>query len=213
MNNLVKYSSYSRYNKGILFFTCCVFLQFSLNMASAQYVRPDNVPPPPQSAPVQQQPAFLDHSSIGGNLSLDFGLITYVVIAPLYNYHLGKFAVIGIGPYYQYYSEQEPFPNYSASIYGARVVTMLFLPAPASKFFIQGEYDVLNVPDVYSPLNNARTSVAVPLVGLGYRQPAGNKCYTTLAILFDLSNNPLSPYFVAPNVYSPIFTVGVDIGL
>lgn len=195
-------------------FFCFVCFRLSLLTVSAQYVRPDNAPPPPKqvlAAPPSN--SILEHSSLGGDLSLDFGTITYIVLAPLYNYHLGNFAVVGIGPYYQYYSEQEPFPNYSASIYGGRAVAMLFLPAPASKFYVQGEYDVLDVPDVYSPINNARTSVAIPMVGLGYRQPAGNRCYTTLAILFDLSNNPLSPYYIAPNVYSPIVTVGIDIGL
>jgi hypothetical protein len=192
------------------------FLLFGWISTSAQYVRPDNQPPQPQqqqAAPAQKPYSFLDHSSIGGDLSLNFGTITYVVLAPLFNYHIDNFAIIGIGPYYQYYSEQEPFPNYSASIYGGRAVAMLFLPAPAEKFYLQGEYDILDVPDVYSPLNNARTSVAIPLVGAGYRQPAGNRCYTTIAILFDLSNSPLSPYFVAPHTYQPIFTAGIDIGL
>lgn len=198
--------------KQLLLCLTCILL--ASTVSHGQYVRPDNAPPAPQQVvPAQQPHSFLDQTSVGGDLSLDFGTITYIVLAPLFSYHLENFAMIGIGPYYQYYSEQDPFPNYSASIYGGRVVAMLFLPAPASKIYVQGEYDILDVPDAYSPLNNARTSIGIPLVGMGYRQQAGNKIYTTFSILFDLSNSVLSPYYIAPHTLSPIFTAGIDIGL
>jgi len=189
-----------------------IAIHFSFLSLFAQYVRSDNQAMG-QPATVQQPYNIWDHTSIGGNLSLQFGSVTYIVLAPLLNFHLNKNIVIGAGPYYQYFNEQEPYGNFSSSIYGGRAVGMLFLPAPLSRIFLQGEYDVLNVPDVYSNSTDARASVGIPLVGAGFRQPAGNRCYFTIAVLFDLSNSPLSPYYVAPDTYAPVFFAGIDIGL
>lgn len=194
----------------LVFILCCTFSLF----AEAQYVRPDNERPAQPTQTQQQQPYnFMDHTSIGGNLSLQFGSITYIVLAPLFNYRFKNYAEIGAGPFYQYYSEQDQYGTFTSSIYGGRAVGMVFLPGSLSRFFIEGEYDVLNVPDFQTYLPNVRTSIGIPLVGAGFRQMAGEKTFFTLALLFDLSNSPLSPYYIAPNTYAPEISAGIDVGL
>jgi hypothetical protein len=108
---------------------------------------------------------------------------------------------------------QDQYGNYSSSIYGGRAVGMAFLPGDLSKFFLQAEYDVLNVPDILSLGNETRATIGIPLVGGGYRQMVGDKSYFTIALLFDLSNSELSPYYYGPNTYIPVFLAGFDIGL
>lgn len=194
--------------------TILTILAFHLAILSlcAQYVRPENQPAEQPAANAQPYNIW-DHTSIGGNLSLQFGTVTYIVLAPLINFHLGNSIEIGAGPFYQYYSEQDPYGYFSSSIYGGRAVGMYFLPAPLSKIFLQGEYDVLNVPDFASYAPKARATVGIPLVGAGFRQPVGAISYFTIAVLFDLSNSPLSPYYVAPNTYQPVILAGIDLGL
>jgi hypothetical protein len=183
---------------------------------NAQYVRTENqsdsssshsrtVPP--------HQPDSWEHFSLGGNFSLSFGTVTYIVIAPLMNYHLNKNIVIGAGPFYQYESVLDQYGSYSSSIYGARGVGMCFLPGELSKIFLQAEYDILNVPNPYSYVPDARSTIGIPLLGGGYKQTISDNAYFTLAILFDLSNSPLSPYYYGPNTYIPVFLAGFDISL
>jgi hypothetical protein len=181
--------------------------------ANAQYTRQDDSQPAPQPTAYHQQTQnFWDNVSIGGNFSLLFGDVTYIVVAPLINYHYTKNFVFGVGPMYQYYSINEAPVDFSSSIYGVRAVGMCFLPDRLSNIFLQAEYEFLNVPDFLS-YTNSRSDIGIPLVGGGYRQPAGPKCYITLSILFDLSNSELSPYYSGTNSAFPIVFAGLDISL
>ena len=169
----------------------------------AQYVRTDSVtgshkPPPPYN--------FWDHASLGGNFGLQFGTVTFVGISPLLNYHITSNIMLGAGPIYQYYKDN--YYNYSSSIYGFRVAAVCYLPGGLSKIFLMGEYDVINVPYFNTLLlEDSRTTIAIPLVGGGYRQPVGNNSYFLVAALWSLSNSNYSPYM------NPIITAGFDIGL
>lgn len=199
----------------ILFFLC---ISTCLN---AQYVRPDgdatsqsqpSAAPSGQGTKPDDKYNFWSHTSFGGNLSLLFGSVTYIIVAPLLNYHFNKNFVLGVGPFYQYYSILEPPVEFSSSVYGGRAVGMVFLPDKLSNIFLQGEYDLLNVPDFYTYTNDIRTTIGIPLIGGGYRQPAGDNAYFTLAILFDLSNSRLSPYYSGSSSF-PLVFAGIDIGL
>ncbi len=107
---------------------------------TAQYVRtegqPDSTAHTKALPPRQLDP--LEHFSVGGNFSLSFGEVTYIVIAPLFNYHINKSFVIGLGPFYQYESILDQNTNYSSSIYGGRGVAMAFLLRRSFKIFPAG---------------------------------------------------------------------------
>jgi hypothetical protein len=182
-------------------------LVFILSVTTeAQYVRFDSTsgqykPPQPYN--------FMNHVSFGGNFGLQFGQTTIVALSPLMNYHFTSSIVIGAGPIYQYYKIEDPYygASYSGSIYGGRVVALAYLPGSLSKIFLMGEYDVINIPyfDTFT-YEYSRTTLTIPLVGGGYRQPVGDKMFFTLAALWDLSGSQLSPYT------NPIIEAGFDVG-
>ena len=178
----------------------------------AQYVRPagDNSASS-STTPQQSQPYnFWSHVSIGGSLGLQFGNVTFVGISPLLNYHINDYVEIGAGPIYQYFSYNDPYYNYSysTSIYGGRITALCFLPGQLSHIFIMGEYDIINVPDYYSPIAAiTRATIEIPLVGVGVRRPIGEHSYLIVSGLWDLSNSVLSPY------QNPIITAGIDVGI
>ena len=190
-----------------------VMLMVCVSYLKAQYVRPSGDNSTPAAQPGQQpaqQPDFWSKVSIGGSFGLQFGDITYVALSPLINYRINDNLEIGIGPVYQYYKYTDSYYNYtySTSIYGGRIVAMCFLPGELSHIFIIGEYDLLNVPDYYSPfVGVTRANIGIPLVGLGLRRPIGEHSYFILTGMWDLSNSALSPY-VNPNI-----SAGVDLGL
>jgi|SRR6185312_2862265 len=187
-------------------FILIVFLSLIVP-ASAQYVRQDSVPGQ-HHAP--QPYNFWNNVSVGGSFGLQFGDVTFVGISPLLNYHFTSSLIVGAGPIYQYYREVDPLYriNYSSSIYGARIAATYYLPDKLHNVFLSGEYDVVNVPyfDIFS-YTYSRTSIGIPLVGIGYRQPIGEKSYFIVSGMWDLSNNPASPYT------NPLILTGFDFGL
>jgi hypothetical protein len=183
-----------------------IFLIAGIGRVNAQYVRQDSIHAPASHAPLPYN--FEDHLSIGGNLGLQLGYFTLIGLSPLINYHFNSNFVMGIGPIYQYTSFNEAgYVPYTTSIYGGRVVAQCFLPGKLSNAFVMGEYDIVNVPyyDIFG--NFGRTTIDVPLIGGGYRQPISSKSCFQLIVLFDLSNSQLSPYS------NPVILTGFDFGL
>jgi len=187
---------------GILF----ALLICLLATANAQYVRQDSVPGQQYHPPLPYD--FWQNTSIGGSFGLQFGTVTFLGISPLLNYHFTSDFMIGVGPIYQYYRYNDFGYDYSSSIYGARIAAVYYLPERLHNIFITAEYDAINVPYI-DPFTfaNSRTSIGIPLVGVGYRQPIGEKSYFMISGLWDLSNNPSSPYT------NPIILTGFDFGL
>lgn len=182
-----------------------ILVLLTLVRVNAQYVRGDSVPSTNHN---QQAYDFWSHTSLGGNFGLQFGDYTIIALSPLINYHFNSSFVFGAGPIYQYTNIHDPyFGNYSGSIYGGRAVAIYYLPGRLSNIFLMGEYDIINFPYVDGLGNYTRSTLGIPLLGGGYRQPLGGKTYFTLAGLWDLSGNPLSPYS------NPLIIAGFDVGL
>lgn len=190
-----------------------LFVLFALLLALssiAQYAREDVVDSTKKRAATAQNSSFVDRLSVGGNLSLYFGDVTYIEVAPLLGYHIIDDIAVAAGPMYQYFSLNDGGGTYTNSIYGGRVDAFIFLPGRLNNFFIQGEYEVLDVPDDYSVFSNvSRATIGVPLAGAGIRRYMGEKSYCTLSVLWDFSDSELSPYYGNPLV----ITAGFDFGL
>jgi len=181
-----------------------VFLLINLLEADAQYVRGDSASRKNQQA---QPYNFWSHASLGGNFGLQFGDYTIIALSPLLNYHFNSSFVLGIGPIYQYISVHDPIlGNYSGSIYGGRVAAVCYLPGRLNNIFLMGEYDVVNFPWIDDFGRYIRPTLGIPLLGLGYRQPVGDRSYFTVAGLWDLSGSTMSPYS------NPIILAGFDVG-
>jgi hypothetical protein len=193
-----------------LFLTGSLFL---LSLAlQAQYTRED-APPPQASQPapgtVPPPSNFWNHVSLGGGFGLQFGDITYVTLSPLFNYHILDDVEIGIGPMYQYLNIYYLGDNYSSTTYGGRISASIYLPGKLANVFLHGEYDVLNVPDVYSFISNVtRATIGFPLAGIGLKRPITDKSSYYLLFSYNFNNTPLAPYFS-----NPVIEAGLDLGL
>ncbi|HSY76342.1 MAG TPA: hypothetical protein VK890_05770, partial [Bacteroidia bacterium] len=192
-----------------------LFLTGSLILLSlalqAQYTRED-APPPQASQPVPNtapQSKFWNNVSVGGGFGLQFGTVTYVTLSPLFNYHILDDIEIGIGPMYQYLNIIYLNDNYTSTTYGGRISASIFLPGRLSNLYIHGEYDVLNVPDVYSFISNVtRATIGFPLAGLGLKRPLSDKSFYYLLFSYNFNNTLLAPYFS-----NPVIEAGLDIGI
>lgn len=157
---------------------------------------------------VNHPSAFWQHVSIGGGFGLQFGTLTYIALSPMVCYHINNDIMIGAGPVYQYYSYSDYTGTSINNIYGGRVDAYIFLPGVLHNVFLQGEYDMLNVPDNYSIFANiTRAIVYIPLAGIGIRRPIGENSFYTLSFMWDFSNSVLSPYI------NPVISAGVDFGI
>lgn len=175
----------------------------------AQYARedtPDSARPASKNA-FGRSP-FWDHVSVGGGFGLQFGTLTFVAVSPLFNYRVTSDFTIGVGPMYQYVNNSDPVYGFTYSIYGARIRSFYCLPGRLNNVYIVGEYDILNVPDYYSPFPQiTRATIEIPLAGIGIRRPIGTSSFYTLEFLYDFSNSALSPYA------NPVINAGLDFGI
>jgi hypothetical protein len=161
-----------------------------------------------QPSPPRQRSPFWDHVSIGGGFGIQFGSITYVAVSPLFSYHVNQDLIVGVGPMYQYLNFNDGVNSYVNTLYGGRIQALYFLPGRLQNIFIQGEYEILNVPDDYSIFANVtRATIYIPMAGIGIRRPIGQRSYYTIAGLWDFSHSFLSPYV------NPTIIAGVDFGI
>jgi hypothetical protein len=191
-----------------LFFVGMIMI---LSLSSyAQYTREDgkdSTTTKKPATPSQHNP-FWDRVSIGGGFGLQFGILTFVALSPLFSYHITNDLVIGAGPMYQYVDNSDPVYAFSYNIYGGRLTGTYFLPGRLNNVALMGEYDILNVPDFYSPLPQiTRAYVYIPLLGIGLRRPIGEHSYYILSGMWDFSHSLLSPYS------NPTISAGVDFGI
>ncbi len=184
------------------FFTLC----------QAQYVRPSDGPPTTVGSttnPALQSGGFGDNLSIGGSFGLYIGNTTYVGLEPLLSYHFNKSLMFGVGPIYQYISEDfGPYGTYSSSTYGARATVMFFLPEDLSRVFLMGEYDLLNVPEEnFNTGYIYRGTLAMPMLGLGYKDQVTDKLFFCVYGLWNFNTSYFNPFT------NPIINAGFDLGL
>ncbi len=121
-----------------------------------------------------------------------------------------KFAP-GITLTYIYEKYKDPsnyYPTYSTSVYGASAFMRYYIIPNA---FAHVEYRVLNldVPDE-SNINYVtyrRANVTGIYIGGGYREPIGKRSSFNILLLYDIVQDPNSPY------QNPIIKVGFGIGI
>lgn len=144
----------------------------------------------------------------GGNIGLQFGNITFVEVSPTFGYHITPKFSAGAGIVFQYV-------RYNANVYGEELSTSV----AGSKFFgrylvwenlfLTAETQLLSVAsyraDIYGQLTKFRTLVPVMFVGGGYQQPIGEKSFVTISLLYDVIDEPYSPYS------NPYIGIGINI--
>jgi hypothetical protein len=128
-----------------------------------------------------------DNFVFGGGLGLQVGSQTYIELSPKLGYRLSEKALIGGGINYIYYSDYiEKQSIYGGSLFGSY--------EPIENIFGWAEYELLNFG--YYNVNNDfnRKWVNSPFIGIGYRQPMGERGFIQLIFLYNLNYSSDSPY-------------------
>lgn len=168
---------------------------------------------------LQRENRFFDRVVLGGGLGLQFGTVTFIEISPLIGYRLTEKLETGIGLTYKYYRYKDFYYDQTtndrfdlkSNIYGASVYTRYHI---FSSVFLHAEYERLryNYDDVYvsggqlikEPMH---ANVDGLFLGGGYRQRISQNSYFYISALWDVIQDPLSPY------NNPILRMGVLLGM
>lgn len=152
--------------------------------------------------------SFWDRVYIGGDVSLNFGTITVIGATPIIGYRVTDKFSAGVGGTYLYFSQNTGIVGvgrYSTSIYGGNIFARYII---TDQIIAQSEFHVLNVEAYDLELRDfARVNVPIWYVGGGYRARIGPNSFILLMALFDLIEDPNSPYA------NPQIRGGVSIGL
>ena len=149
---------------------------------------------------------------VGGTIGLSFSYATSIVVAPMVGYQFSPLFAAGVGLNYSYYSYDNGFNDYFKETYlGMSIFGRVY---PLQQFFLQVQPELNYVwGNGYFPSINqneySKVSQFVPslLLGGGAAIPAGRSGAFTISILYDVLQNPLSPYYHQA-VYGFGFTTG-----
>lgn len=136
---------------------------------------------------------WMEKFTYGGNFQLQFGSFTFIYLSPTIGYSPFEKFNFGVGFIYNYISLDygRPYGKVSQSVFGGHSYARYFV---TDNVFLQGQYDLLRQPDVYSVKPNAKAWVRYVLVGGGFRQPIGDKAALSSSILYNLTPSDLSIY-------------------
>ena len=166
----------------VLFFLS--LLVISAVQSFGQKTNEDYVPDAKQKENKPKQ-NWTDKISLGGNLSLSFGTLTLVQVAPQIGYRVTDRFIPGVGANYIYF--KDPFG--ATTIYGGSVFARYLI---ADNFFAYAEYEQLN-REVWEAWGNERRWIPIGLIGGGYRT-GGDGLNFSISVLFDVIQDPWSPY-------------------
>ena len=159
----------------------------------------------PNASKVPEKKGFqFSRMFFGGDLGFQFGDYTIIDVSPLVGYRFTDRISLGTQIKYNYIHVTSY--NISTTIYGASVFSTYNV---TKAIFARVEYEWLSLetkyfnPGIYSKQD--RFSLNNVLVGGGYRTPIGERSYLNFMILWNLNDNPLSPY------QNPIIRMNVEI--
>lgn len=144
----------------------------------------------------EENPPLKERMYYGGNLSLQFGWLTFVDVSPLAGAMITEKYSAGVGATYQYFNNRF-YNNAQSHVYGGRIFNRYnVLP----KIFLHAEYEALNV-EVANPVPNTseviftRDWVPGLFAGAGYFTPFGERGGMNFMLLYNFTyDNRRSPY-------------------
>jgi hypothetical protein len=134
-----------------------------------------------------------DRLVFGGNLGGNFGNSTYILINPMIGYRTTTWWMNGVSFNYTYLSTR----GYTENMYGAGIWSRAYI---LKSIIAQSELEILKREARDQFGNNAAVTVPVWLVGAGYS--SGGRVGLSAMIMYDLIQNPNSPYS------NPIIRIG-----
>jgi hypothetical protein len=149
----------------------------------------------------------------GGNLGLAFGDYTIVNVSPLVGYQISPMFAAGVGLNYSYYGYNDQVYKYSQSYAGMSLFGRVY---PLRQFFVQVQPELnyvwgTSTPDPayqgYPTLKIPTQFVPSLLLGGGAAIPTGPNGAITISVMYDVIQNPLSPYF-----HQAVYGFGYNVG-
>ena len=137
---------------------------------------------------------------VGGDLSLRFGNLTYVYIAPIAGFDIYKSLSAGLTGIYQLYRIN--YGNGSVlteHTYGGGVFARW---KPFNFLLLQTEFDLLNTVNynAVGPTDD-RVNVPVFMAGAGYAGSIGERSYYNLTLMYDFIDDPNMP---VPRIFGAV---------
>lgn len=173
----------------------CLALAFALGLPGLTLAQSETPPPTaPDSSEVRPAGATATAGTrraspwyFGGSVGLSFyGDLISISIAPMFGYKLSPKASLGGRIGYEYYKDSGPEPDVTSNNFGAGVFSRYrFLP----QFYGHAEFEYWSYD--FGP---GRFWVPYLLVGGGYSQPLSPNSQFMIEVLFDLLQDPDSPY-------------------
>lgn len=122
----------------------------------------------------------------GGDAAVSFGTQQTVIGAsPILGYRLTDKYSAGIGGTYYYFK----WGPWVSSIYGANIWNRYLV---MDNLFLQAEYHLMNVPGLFEA--DSRANIQMLYVGGGYRMRLGDRVSGIITVLYDVFDEPLSPF-------------------
>lgn len=186
-----------------------LLLVFIVSISFAQVDSTQNNSQPkftPQAKKEKSKPnTSFNRVFFGGSLGFSFGSVTSIRVYPMVGYRLTPKLSSGVKLLYEYSSYDTYYGNQNYSNYGASLFARFrFIP----QAYVHTEYSYVDYE--FSGLNNEKYRQGVPFVflGGGFTQRIGANSYAYAEILFDVLNDPNSPYAE----WTPFYSVGVTVG-
>lgn len=203
--------------KGLKYIIIVVFSLFCFSI-SAQYEYPGQEADETNSDKPHRSGWYRDSKLyFGGVPGFMFGTVTYIELPPYVGYKITPYFWAGLGPLYMYYKDNDW--NYETSIYGGKVFTQLFLIKDLDEkihinlgdLFLYAESTMSNLEPTDLDYNTGalikhpRRWINSTLIGFGFRYPIGYRSGFSLNILWDIVQDPYSPYS------NPEIRIGFDL--
>lgn len=172
----------------------CTFLIIGVAGLKAQvdsvyYGSPEKIPGEKREKP--RNDAWKERTTFGGNMQLQFGSYTFILLSPTIGYIPFERVNIGAGLIYNYISiNYGAYGKYAQSIWGTHTYARYYV---TDEIFLQGQYDRLFQPSVFAAKNDM-VWVDYGMIGGGFRQSIGDKAALTTSIMYNLTPNALSIY-------------------
>jgi hypothetical protein len=187
----------------------CLALGFALG-APGLALAQSETPPPTAPDSSAARPAHATATAgtrgpspwyFGGSVGLGFyGDVTSVSVAPMFGYKLSPKASLGGRIGYEYYKDRGYDPDLTSDNFGGGVFTRYRLIPQA---YLHAEFEYWSYD--FGP---GRYWVPYLLLGGGYSQPLSKNSQLMVEVLFDVLQDPQSPY----DAWEPQVNVGIGVG-
>ena len=147
--------------------------------------------------------SFKERLTFGGNGALQLGNNTLIGLAPQIGYRLNQDLIVGVGSTYYFQSLKQAFGNIDNEIYGGNVFARHRL---VTRIFAHAEWEHVNQQSGAFIEPPTRRWDQLLWLGVGYYRGLSDRLGAGFTILYDVTENPASPYD------NPTFRGGLSLG-